>query len=170
MEDRPSVLACFLNLTTAMSQIFLPTGTPLTYIKELIWDETMAQDRFFCFADVALIDQVLRAKDQGIMVQVPADLHPGATRSFKQVEFGEANLQLTFHEADEDTRVIDGVKCFKLEPDIDYYKDVGAHLILEVIVNVLARSLSDPRAVYVLRWIAGRAAGRPEFDPFYVIA
>jgi hypothetical protein len=30
-------------------------------------------------------------------------------------------------------------------------------------------SLSDPKHVYVLRWIAGRQAGVPEFDPLYTI-
>ncbi len=170
METRAPALACLLNLTTAMSQIYLRAGTPLTYIKELIWNDTMAQDRFFCFADVALIDQILHAQDQGIFRQAPGSLHPGATRSFKQVEFGEANVQLTVHENAEDTKVIDGVTCFKLEPDIDYFKDPGAHLLLEVLVNVFSGSLTDPRVVYILRWIAGRQAGRPEFNPPYVIA
>jgi hypothetical protein len=168
MENRAPVLACLLNLTTAVSQIYLRAGTPLTYVKELIWDDTMAQDRFFCFADVALIDQILQARD--ILEPAPADLHPGATRSFKQKEFGEANVQLSLHEKAEDSKVIDGVSCFKLEPGIDYYKDPGAHLILEVLGNTLTGSLTDPRVVYVLRWTAGRAAGRPEFNPPYVIA
>jgi hypothetical protein len=168
MEDQAPALACLLNLMTAMSQIFLPEGTPLTYIKEVVWDDTIAQDRFFCFADIKLVDQILRADK--IFRLAPGALHPGATRSFKQTDFGEANVQLTLHENEEDTKIIDGVKCLKLEPDIDYYKDVGAHLILEVLKNKLSGSLSDPRVVYVLRWIAGRAAGRPEFNPPYVIA
>jgi len=170
MEDRAPALACLLNITTAMSQLYLPSGTPLTYIKEFVWDESMGSDRFFCYADNALADQILRAVERGVMAPAPAGLHPGATRSFKQVEFGEANLQLTLHENAEDTRIIDGVQCCKLEPDIDYYRDAGAHLLLEVLVNKAKGSLSDPRIVYVLRWTAGRAAGRPEFNPPYVIA
>src|SRR5215471_12273140 len=58
LENNPKVLACFFNLVTAMSQIHLPSKTPLDYIKELIWDETMGQDRFFAWADPAVIDQV----------------------------------------------------------------------------------------------------------------
>ena len=108
--------------------------------------------------------------DQGIGVTVfenaPFGLHPGATRSYKQVAFGEANLQLTFHEGDR--REIDGVNCVLVEPDIDYFKDTLAHLLLEVAVNAFG-SITDPRAVYVLRWIAGRRAGIPEFDPLYTI-
>jgi hypothetical protein len=56
-----------------------------------------------------------------------------------------------------------------VEPDIDYYKDLGAHALLEVIANTLTGSLTDPKNVYVLRWIAGRRAGVPEFDPPYTI-
>ena len=84
-------------------------------------------------------------------------LHPGATSSYKQVQFGEANVQLTFHENDPRV-VIDGKTCVLVEPDIDYYKDPGAHLLLEVLPNVFS-GLTDPRVqVYMLRWIAGRCA------------
>ena len=43
------LLAALLNLTIAMSQIQLPRGTPLDYIKQIAWDE-LAQDRFFAGA------------------------------------------------------------------------------------------------------------------------
>ena len=42
-----------------------PVKTPLDYIKELIWDDTMAQDRFFAWADPAVIDQVIQATSHG---------------------------------------------------------------------------------------------------------
>jgi hypothetical protein len=165
-----AVLACLLNLTTAMSQIFLPTGTPLDYIKMINWelagDYKMAQDRFFGWADPAIITQLEAAKQQGEFADAPFGLHPGATRSYKQIQFGEANVQLTFHEGDK--KSIGGVDCIMIEPDIDYYKDILAHLLLEVAVNAFG-SLTDPRQVYVLRWIAGQHAGIPEFDPLYTI-
>ena len=41
-----------------------------------------------------------------------------------------------------------------VEPDIDYYQDLGADAILEVIPNALTHSLTDPTEVYVLCWIA----------------
>jgi hypothetical protein len=81
--------------------------------------------------------------------------------------FGEANVQLTFHE--NDAKAIDGVNCVMVEPDIDYYRDLGAHTIFEVIPNKLTNSLTDPVEVYVLRWIAGQTAGIPEFAPLYTI-
>jgi hypothetical protein len=56
-----------------------------------------------------------------------------------------------------------------MEPDIDYYKDLAAHALLEVLVNGITQTLTNPRQVYVLRWIAGRHAGVPEFNPPYTI-
>lgn len=169
METRPQVLACYFNLVTAMSQIQLPVKTPLDYIKELIWDDTMAQDRFFAWADPAIIDQIILATSHGAFAPEvgTAAFHSGATRSWKQVQFGEANVQLTFHENDKKT--INGLECVMIEPDIDYYKDLMAHALLEVVTNKLTDSLTDPRQVYVLRWIAGRHAGIPNFEPPYTI-
>jgi hypothetical protein len=31
--------------------------------------------------------------------------------------------------------MVDGVNCVMVEPDIDYFKDPGAHLLLEVALN-----------------------------------
>ncbi len=164
------VLACLLNITTAMSQIFLPSKTPLDYIIEINWELTgdykLAQDRFFGWADPAIISQLDQAKMQGEFVDAPYGLHPGATRSYKEVQFGEANVQLTFHE--ENKKNIGGIDCVMIEPDIDYYKDALAHFLLEVTVNAFG-ILTDPRQVYALRWIAGQHAGIPEFDPLYTI-
>jgi hypothetical protein len=176
MENKPAVLACLWNLMTAMRDIDLPTGTPVTYLKQLIWmDEpdrnifAPAQDRFYAYADKALVGQVQRAAQQGEFAPEmnPNFFHKGATSSYKQVQFGEANVQLTFHENDAQT--IDGTDCVVVEPDIDYYKDLGSHALLEVIANAITGGLTDPKAVYVLRWIAGRRAGVPEFNPPYTI-
>jgi hypothetical protein len=164
-------LACLLNLCEAMSQIALPQGTPLDYLKQLRWDAPFApaQDRFFAWCEVALIDQVKVAAARGFFAvqDAPGTFHPGATSGWKQIQFGEANVQLTFHENDK--TVINGVNCVMVESDMDYYRDLGAHIILEVIPNELTHSLTDPAQVYVLRWIAGRTAGVPEFAPRYTI-
>ncbi len=169
MEDHPDRLACLLNITTAMQQISLPQNSPLDYFKTFDLP-ALAPDRIFGYADAKLVDQVRLAAQQGEFDTEPAidlTLHPGATSSFKQNQFGEANVQLTFHEKNRQT--IDGVDCLYVEPDIDYYKDPGAHLLLEVIPNGLTGNVSNPRVVYVLRWIAGRHAGVPNFDPLYTI-
>lgn len=171
LDKTEKSLACFLNIAEAMSQIALSQGTPLDYIKQLRWDAPYvpAQDRFYAWCDRGLIDQVKNAAAAGkfAVENNPGLFHPGATSSWKQIQFGEANVQLTFHEGD--TLVIDGVDCVIVEPDIDYYQDLGAHALLEVISNALTHSLTDPTEVYVLRWIAGRTAGIPEFAPLYTI-
>ncbi len=175
LEQKPLSLACFLNLTTAMANIRLPAGkAPLDYLKELIWTDlpeqglfAPAQDRFYAWADSALVSQVKAAAQQGEFAPEvnPNFFHPGATSSYKQIQFGEANVQLTFHE--KNTRTIDGVSCAAVEPDIDYYKDLGAHALLEVLPNFVSGGLTDPKQAYVLRWIAGRHAGVADFDPPY---
>ncbi len=169
-QNRPPALASLLNLVTAMKTIQLPSKTPLDYFKEILWDESLAQDRFFGYADKSLVDQVRRAAMEGEFAPEasPGLFHPDATSSFKQIQFGEANVQLTFHE--KDTKTIGGVPCIKVEPDIDYFKDLGAHTLLEVIPNSITHGLTDPKKVYVLRWIAGKHAGVPEFAPPYAIA
>jgi hypothetical protein len=164
-------LACLLNLCEAMSQIALPQRTPLDYIKQIRWDAPYApaQDRFFSWCDAGLIDQVKASAAAGkfAVENAPGLFHPGATRSWKQIQFGEANVQLIFHENDKLN--LNGVDCVMLETDIDYYRDLAAHTILEVIPNGLTHTLTDPADVYVLRWIAGRTAGIPEFAPLYTI-
>jgi hypothetical protein len=128
-QNKPAALASLLNLATAMKTIHLPSKTPLDYFKEILWDESMAQDRFFGYADKSLVDQVRRAAMEHQFVPEPGPglFHPNATSSFKQVQFGEANVQLTFHE--KDTKKIDGAQCIKVEPDIDCYQDLGAHTL-----------------------------------------
>jgi hypothetical protein len=170
MENKPKSLAALLNITTAMNQIFLSgSDTPLSYIQQLVWDNTLAQDRFFAYADKRLIDEVRAAAQRGLFAPEPgaAIFHPGATASWKQVLFGQGDVQLTFHESD--TKNIDGTDCVLLEPDIDLYKDLGAHFLLEVIPNKFTGGLTNPEAVYVLRWIAGQQHGVPEFAPPFTI-
>ena len=65
MENKPESLAALFNITTAMRQIDLPQGTPLDYLKQVIWDESLAQDRFFAYSDPELINQVRTAAGQG---------------------------------------------------------------------------------------------------------
>ncbi len=169
MEDHPDHLACLLNITTAMQQISLPQSSPLDYFKTFDL-AALAPDRIFGYADAHLVAQVRLAAQQGefdIQPAIDLTLHGDATSSFKQNQFGEANVQLTFHENNRKT--IDGVDCVYVEPDIDYFKDPAAHLLLEVIPNGLTGNVSNPRVVYVLRWIAGRHSGVPEFNPLYTI-
>jgi len=166
VKQRPRQMACLLNLATAMSQIFLGDGTPLDYFRAIEWD-SLAEDRFFGYALPELVSQVKAGVPKKLFAPEldPSFFHGDATSSFKEIRFGEANVQLTFHE--KDTRKIGGDTCIRVEPDIDYYKDLAAHALLEVIYNTLTNSLTDPTQVYVLRWIAVKQFGLPEFDPPY---
>ncbi len=166
VEDHPKETACLLNLITAMSQIFLANGTPLDYFRSVEW-ATLALDRFFGYALPDLVSQVRAAVPKKLFAPEldPSFFHGDATSSFKEIRFGEANVQLTFHEKDQ--KKIGDDTCVRVEPDIDYFKDPAAHAILEVIFNHLTNSMTDPAQVYMLRWIAGKEAGLPEFDPPY---
>lgn len=168
-SDGGKIIACMLNLFAAMDQILLGHGTPTTYIKQIAWNRPPQQDRFFAYCDPKLVNLTRQAAKAGFFAEEEncAVFHPGSTHSWKQIKFGEANVQLTFHENDKAT--VDGLGCIIVEPDIDYYKDLTAHTIFEVIPNTVTRGLTDPVEVYVLRWQAGIQAGIPEFKPLYVI-
>jgi hypothetical protein len=73
-------------------------GKALDYFKELIWNKTMQRDRFFAFADKRLVEQINIAALQGAFAPSSTNSHPGATSTFKQLQFGEGNVQLSFHE------------------------------------------------------------------------
>jgi hypothetical protein len=170
MEDTPENLAAFLNFAEALDDVQLRVDTAFDYLKQPLTAD-MAKDfrvdRFFAFADVNLVQQIEIAVQQGTFEPANSTLHPGATRSFKEVRFGEANVQITLHE--NDRKRIGRVNCLKVEIDMDYFRDPLAHLLLEVLPNQFGGG-TDPRQIYVLRWIAGRHAGVPEFNPPYEIA
>lgn len=171
LKKTPGSLAAFFNITTALQAIILPNDNALSYVKGLLWTEKekMKQDRFFAYVDGRMVEQVLRAAEKGqFEPQKGLSInHPGATRSYKHKQFGEANVQISFHENDRER--IGEVDCVKVELDMDYFKDTLAHLILEVIPNKVSKGKTDPRKIYMLRWIAGRQAGIPEFEPPYTI-
>ena len=166
LEDRGIAAAAMWNILTAMGQLQLSSGTALSYLRQVRWDETLQQDRFFGFADRAVLVQMqIAVAQKKFQPEVgSAMFHPGATSSFKQVQFGEANVQLTFHENDP---APDG--CISVEPDMDYFQDLAGHALIEVLDNTLTGKNSDPKTIYALRWIAGMQAGVPEFNPAYTI-
>jgi hypothetical protein len=179
----PPALACLLNVTTALEQMRLaPSETAdVNPMRSFTALDSAFADRMFAWAHVSLLEQVrLTAARQGaggvaLIETAPPGLHPGATDSFKQTDFGESNVQLSFH--DTRRRLVNGVECMLVDVDIDYFKDTAAHLLMEVFPNRLkklihgktsAESVTDPRLVYGLRWIAGRRKGA-EFAPPYFL-
>ena len=166
LEDKGSVAAGLWNILAGLEQVQLSTGTALSYFRQIRWDETLQQDRFFGYADKKLIEQmqIAVAQKQFKPEAGSAMFHKGATSSFKQVQFGEANVQITFHENDPAPE-----GCVSVEPDMDYFQDMGSHTILEVLPNTLSGNTSNPKTIYTLRWIAGMQAGIPSFNPPYVV-
>lgn len=189
IEQRPEPLACFLNIMTALADMRLPSGKcPLDYYWNIGWpagdfkdpkwvaglDTVFKQDRFFCYVDQAILPDVRSAVGHGFSQEPDPQAwgHAGATESYKQTQFDMANVQLTFHGRDTASFLDDNgnqISCVKIEPDIDYYKDVAAHGLLEVIPNTITKGLTDPRVVYAMRWMTTKREGLPEFDPLYTV-
>lgn len=170
-RSKPLALASLMNLSAAMQLLVIGGGkTPLDFIREVIWDGTLAQDRFFGYADSEILPLVRAAAAEGEFAPEfnPGAFHPGATESYKQTEFDYSNVQLTFH--GNDTAVVGGVACVRIEPDMDLFKDPLSHGIAEVIPNLSAHGYTHPLDVLALRWIDAVQSGEPLFDPGYTFA
>lgn len=169
-ERQAPVAACLLNILTVAATTSIAAGRQLLgFFRQVVFDDRMKQDRFFCWADRTVIQQLRlppETRDQVRFVRADSSLHPGATGSVKAKQYAEANLQVTFHENDQPPA--GHPDWTLLELDIDYFDDPGAHFFLEVIPNHFSGSLTDPAHVLTLRWMAERRAGR-DFDPLYVI-
>ena len=186
LQGRRPELACVMNIVEALAIVELPKQggfrqTLAHYIDRLDTApalDWLRPDRCFawCSADIATTVRRL----PHLFKRAQKVLHPGATDSFKQFGFGEANVQVTLHENDRGT--VGDQELIKVEFDIDYFRDNAAHLLLEVFPNTLkklvfgadsAESLTDPAIAYGLRWIAGRqptaAAQIRPFAPAYSI-
>jgi hypothetical protein len=156
-----------MNLASAIRDIPLKDGHPLDCFWQIMWDQ-LAPDRFWAWVDAKLPDRVAAADNFDPELDA-ADYHPGipgfvdaATRSWKQTTFDVANVQLTFHENTKKT--INGVDCVVAEPDIDFYKDLVAHGLFEVLPNAITGGKTNPLVVYPMRWMATRQ--KPSVPPF----
>ncbi len=168
--------AALLNISAAMDDILLPKHV-LKYYSRILWADLPGStlmrehpqpDRFFGFADRQLVAEIRKLNSIG---KFPEEKdpgkkgHPGATCSFKQNLFGEANVQLTFHE-----NTVDPTDPGKImvEADMDFFADQLSHFFLEVIPNKFSGGKTNPLAVYVLRWMAARQNSL-SFNPPYRI-
>jgi len=175
MKNDPLAAICILNISTALLDAKLGSGSPvLPFVRRIIFDlsskEKPSKSRFFGYADKRLVEELNGEVKRGTWQADPGSFvfHPGSTASFREKRFGEANMQATFFE--NDILVIDGVTCVKVEIDIDYYRDPAAHAILEVLPHLLTGGASDPVTVYQLRWIAGRRTGNDFLPPYRILA
>jgi hypothetical protein len=171
-KNKPAALACFMNLITAMDGIGIGSSkTPLDYIKEIRWDKTFAQDRFFCYIDPAMVKPVVDSAADGEFAEEkdPGALHPGATLSYKQIRYPYSNVQLTFHQNPSDGKMVGALECIMFEPDMDLYKNLLDHSLLEVLPNLLTHGLTDPVDILSLRWLDTTDAFEDPFDPGYTL-
>lgn len=179
MEAQGQQLGALLTIGTAVRDIVLDDKkSPLGYYWEVIWD-ALAPDRFWAWVDARLADRIKALADLNAFAPEvdSGHWHPGmpghvppilpSTRSWKQTRFDVTNVQLSFHENDRALKSTPQglVPCVVVEPDIDYYKDLLAHGLLEVLPNALTHGKTDARTVYSLRWMAAKQEGLPPFDP-----
>ena len=182
LEAQPMLMGALLTLGTAIRDIPLDDlSSPLDYYWEVLWDQLMP-DRFFAWVDARLADRIatLEKLHSFAAEADPAHWHPAvpgkfqaATRSWKQTRFDVANVQLTFHEDDKKRLMKPNgstVDCVIVEPDIDYYKDLLAHGLFEVLPNLASGGKTDPRTVYSLRWTSTKLEAMPEFNPPLTLA
>jgi hypothetical protein len=178
LEAQPQELGALLTIGTAVRDIKLSDGSSplaLSCYWEVLWDH-LAPDRFWALVDASMVDRISTLADLGAFAAEPdpGHWHPAtgfasvATNSWKQTRFDVCNVQLTFHEGNRAERIDangNRVQCVLIEPDIDYFKDPLAHGLLEVIPNTITKGKTDPRVVYMLRWMATLQEGLPAFDP-----
>lgn len=157
LEGRPRALATMLNILTATRLLYL-----LRFFRGIEWT-TIRNDRFFAWVDQNLVSEL---ESSARFAPSPASLHKGATRTFKQTDFNEANIQYSLHEEADPPEEFAG--CVRVECDMDYYKDAGAHTLLEVVPNQLTGTRTNPAMAYMLRWMAGKRTREQEFAPPYV--
>lgn len=164
IRSNPMVAGALLNILEAESELTLPSGrTPLAYYHQVIFDDSMEQDRFFAWVDKSMMDDIRTGASQGMFAAEPKAkvFHPGATDSWKETRFDRANLHFTFH--GDEVQTVDGIECVKLEVDIDYYKNKLKHTLVELIPNMVTGNLTDPRVVYEMRRSESMKAGDPPF-------
>ena len=165
-DTRPEHLAAFLNFAEALSDLKFRDDDAFSYFKQPAANhltKDFKRDRCFAFADPKLVEQIEDAVGKGTFVGANASLHPGATRSFKEVRFGVANVQITLHE--NDRKRIKGTNCIKVEVDIDYFRDVGAHALLEVIPNKFGGVTDPARSTGCAGWRSAKRACRSSTHP-----
>ena len=169
-------LATILNVLTAIDEIPNPGGAPLLEMySSIVWDCTKP-DRFYARVPPGLqkrLSEFSEAKRDFVSADSLlhfaagcAEIVPGGRKSFKQTVCQEANVQFTFHRsADPAVEIV--------ENDMDYFEDIAAHMLLEVIPNELSRAvpghrrLTDPRQTFLLRWMQERNGKktRGQFNP-----
>ena len=163
LKQHPDRLACLLNITVALQQIRIGDRSAFSYFQAIGLGHNLFRDRFFAYVDRSLLDQLVRDTANGLTQPDNGDtsftrlrhfrvLHHHATSSFKEIDLEKANVQLTFDE--NDSLVINGIACIRVETDIDYFRPFLSHGFKEVLPNLVFHRRSSPLRVFQLRWLA----------------
>ena len=187
MKKSPDAVATLLNVTTAMDQIKLGDDSGRSALQRFIamnwnctnkWVNEQKPDRFFAYADLTLLDGINRAN------QVEANtfawenpvLHWCKDTSFKETKFQEANVQFSFATTSPPPCSNIPANCHIVDCDMDYYKDIESHLLLEVLPNKFFGGRTNPRRTFVLRWMEAKRMQIehpelqvPDYDPPYLM-
>jgi hypothetical protein len=165
LRQHPDRLACLLNIAVALQQIHIGGRSAFSYFQAIGLGHNLFRDRFFAYVDRSLLDQLEddtkpahRKTDSDdtsfTRLRMFRVLHRHATSSFKEIDLDRANVQLTFDE--DDSLVINGILCVRVETDIDYFRPFLAHGFKEVLPNIVFHRRSSPLRVFQLRWLATR--------------
>jgi len=176
ITTRPVPMACLFNITESLYWLGKKVDTDLLSMihgMELRDGDAVGRfgiknDRFFAFADRALLD-ILGGRTDLFSTSDPG-LHPGADLSFKEMRFDVANLQFTFATGrTQRLTTPDGTRdLVSVEFDMDYYRDRVLHFFGEVVPNSITHSQTEAAKVYALRWTAGGEIGE-KFEPLYTL-
>ena len=136
---------------------------PLEYVDELI---SLEPDRFFAKASSDMTQWL--SSDNDTFHIADHSLHPDAFLSFKEQRYPEGNVQFTFAQTESNP------KTFKLDGDIDLFRDLGSHFFLEVVPSDFLHVIdhTDPRDAYAFRWMSvqrAKAASGLDFNPPYSV-
>jgi hypothetical protein len=84
------------DIVAALGRQYLPKGTPLSYMKELNWQDGITESSLVAYVDQAIKNQFKQASTQGSLSPEasPAALHPGDTSSYERVQAGQVSYQL----------------------------------------------------------------------------
>jgi hypothetical protein len=176
----PMCLLCLFNLAKAIDLVsrhlqdesLLALFRSVELIRSPAVGRGLRQDRMWAYASPrleALLEEYTGGPNPTFGHENPA-LHANADVSFKELRFGQANLQFSIarsirHPVHQD--------CVRVDVDVDYYQDRGAHFLLEVLPNTVSRwvqkpMFTDPVNIYAMRWTEGSNCPAVEqFDPPY---
>ena len=114
-QSRSATLASLPNLATATKAIQLPSKTHLDYFKQILWGESLAQDRFSVMRTIRSRSGAPCSNGRGIC----AGTEPGGYFILVQQALSNKCISGKQTSSSPFTRTTRRIECVKVEPDID---------------------------------------------------